>query len=388
MYSVFDYGSMLSDPRAGLYAEALRRTLKPGAVVVDLGAGTGVWAAYACSLGARRVFAIEPDDVIGLAIETAKANGLDDRITFIQCDSTHATLDEPADVVVADLRGILPFGATGLAAMIDARRFLKPGGVLIPKRDTLWVSVVEAPTAHQVTVAPWDVHCFGLDVSAARRAAVSMWRKERFEPRDLIASAAVWAELDYRTLRDPSASGAARLVAQRDGMAHGLAVWFESELTDGVRLSNRPGDPPLIYGHGFFPWPSAVEVSAGDTIDVGVRATFSGLAYIFNWDSVIADAGSGAARAHFSQSTFDSAPLALATVHGRAAEAVVTPGPHGETERFVLNAFDGATPQGEIADALMRRFPGRFASHADALARVAAIGVRLVKDGAQVDFRD
>jgi protein arginine N-methyltransferase 1 len=317
MYSIHGYGLMLADPRADAYALALRQVVAPGAVVVDLGSGPGIWALYACSLGARRVFAIEPDDVINLGIQAARANGFDDRITFIQRDSRDVSLDEPADVVVADVRDVLPLSAAGLSTMIDSRRFLSPGGTIVPARDTLWVAVVHAPAAHHATVGPWDERCFGLDFTAARRAAVSLPRKERFGPDDLVAPPAAWAALDYRTLASPAVAGSARLSAARSGLAHGLAVWFESELVDGVRLSNRPGDPPLLYGQSFLPWPAPVALEAGDAIDLELRAAPAGETSVLVWNTRAIHASSGREFARFAQSTFDGLPLSVSSLRAR-----------------------------------------------------------------------
>ena len=76
MYSLHFYGRMIADaPRMDAYAAALRQTVKPDSVVMDLGCGPGVFALLACKLGARRVYAVEPSNVIGLAREAAVANG-------------------------------------------------------------------------------------------------------------------------------------------------------------------------------------------------------------------------------------------------------------------------------------------------------------------------
>lgn len=388
MYSIHGYGVMVADRRADLYADALRRSVRPGSVVVDVGSGTGTWALYACTLGARRVFAIEPGDVIGLAIEAARANGFDDRITFIQRTVSRAAIDEPADVVVADLRAVLPLTGANLAGMIDARRFLTPAGVLMPRRDTLWVAVVHAPAAHRAGVGPWDERCFGLDYAAARRAAVSLPRKERFEPADLVTPASTWAELDYRTLAGTSVSGRAQLAVHQAQVAHGLAVWFESDLVDEIRLSNRPGDPPLLYGQSFFSWPDPVTLEAGDRVDVRLRAARAGRDYIIAWDTVVTAGGSGRERARFTQSTFDALPLSLAALRRRGADVVISPGPERDVERFVLEAFDGRRSYGEIADALMAHFPHRFAARAEALARVTDVGLRVTADGEEHLSRD
>ena len=85
MYSVYFYGQMLADtPRLRAYVEALKRSVKPGAVVLDLGCGPGFFALLACQLGARRVYAVEPDDVIQIAHDAATANGYTDKIDFFQ----------------------------------------------------------------------------------------------------------------------------------------------------------------------------------------------------------------------------------------------------------------------------------------------------------------
>ncbi|HEU4934552.1 MAG TPA: 50S ribosomal protein L11 methyltransferase, partial [Pyrinomonadaceae bacterium] len=147
MYSVHFYGQMLRDAtRMEAYTAALRRVVKPDSVVMDLGCGPGVFALLACKLGARRVYAVEPENIVGLAREAAAANGFSDRIEFFEKLSTEITLPEPATVIISDLRGVLPWFEQNVSSIIDAReRLLAPGGVLIPHRDVLWASVVEAP---------------------------------------------------------------------------------------------------------------------------------------------------------------------------------------------------------------------------------------------------
>jgi hypothetical protein len=62
------------------------------------------------------------------------ANGYADRITFHQTLSSAITLPQPADVIVSDLRGVLPLMQHHIPAIVDARqRLLAPGGVLIPR---------------------------------------------------------------------------------------------------------------------------------------------------------------------------------------------------------------------------------------------------------------
>src|SRR5688572_9108388 len=158
MYSIHSYGQMLADAtRMDAYTAALRRAVKPGSVVLDLGCGPGMFALLACQMGVRRVYAVEPDNVIQLAREAAVANGFEHRIEFFQNLSSEITLPEQADVIISDLRGVLPWYQHHIPSIVDARsRFLAPGGILIPRRDVLWAAIVDTPDRYQELVAPWQ----------------------------------------------------------------------------------------------------------------------------------------------------------------------------------------------------------------------------------------
>ena len=83
--------------RTNAYSEALRRVVKRGTVVLDIGTGSGILALLACRFGARKVYAIEPSDAIQIAREIAAANGCQEHIEFIQKVSTQTELPERAD---------------------------------------------------------------------------------------------------------------------------------------------------------------------------------------------------------------------------------------------------------------------------------------------------
>ena len=104
MYSIGDYGDMIADKvRMDPYVYALKAVIEPDSVVLDIGTGAGMHALLACKFGARKVYAIEPNDAIHLARELAKENGFADRIEFFQDVSTHVSLPEKANVIVSDL---------------------------------------------------------------------------------------------------------------------------------------------------------------------------------------------------------------------------------------------------------------------------------------------
>lgn len=376
MYSVWGYGKMIADaPRMDAYVSALHQAVKPGSVVIDLGSGPGLFALLACQMGARRVYAIEPDNVIEVARQAAIANGYEERLVCIQNYSTRVTLPEQADVIISDLRGILPWFQQHLPSIADARhRLLKPEGVLIPQRDVLWAALVEAPEIYSDIVGPWGENRYGLDLSSARRFVTNTWRKLRVAPEQLLVEPKRWCVLDYSTLENPDVRGDICWTIAEARTTHGLLVWFDSELLDGIGFSNRPDNPELVYGNAFFPFSRPVELLTGDEIEVIISADLVGEDYVWRWNTrVVNKHNSESAKAAFKQSSFFGVPLAAARLHKQSASYVPLLNDEGKIGRFILSLMDGTTALDEIAHQLTALYPTHFASYKDALDHVSEL---------------
>ena len=379
MYSIAGYGEMIADRlRTDAYFEALRQAVKPGAVVLDIGAGAGIFALLACRFGARKVYAIEPSDAIQVAREVAVANGCQDRIEFIQELSTKVALRERADVIVSDIRGVLPLFQHHLPSIIDARqRLLTPGGVLIPRADTMWAAVVESSERYERYTGPWEDDHYELDMTAVRPIVTNTWSKGRVKPEQLLTEPKCWATLDYRSIDQPNVRGEVTWTASRAGTGYGLAIWFDAMLAEGVGYSNSPMSPELIYGNAFFPLPASVPVAAGDTVSVTLEADLVGDDYVWRWQTCVLTQGDPAqVKARFHQSTFFGAPLSANRLHKRAAKYVPHVSEDGQIDRFILGLMDGQRPLDQVARCLGERFPTRFATLQKALSYVGDLSQR------------
>ena len=253
-YTMLQHGSMMADQvRVDSYAEALRRVVRPGSVVLDIGTGCGIFALLASKFGAARVYAVDPGEAIELARQLARANGVSDRIVFIRDLSTRISLPERVDIVVSNIGGVLPFFEQHLPSIIDARRrHLKPEGTLIPLEDRLFAAVVEAPDVYRRHMSPWENNSYGLDLSQARHIITNSWIKQRLNSDQLLAPPGPVCVLDYHTFETTGCSAELSWTAERNGTAHGISVWFESTLTQSISFSTSPAAPETVFGGAFF----------------------------------------------------------------------------------------------------------------------------------------
>jgi protein arginine N-methyltransferase 1 len=376
MYTLRGYGEMIADRiRMEAYSQALRRAIHSGAIVMDIGTGPGVMAVLACQLGAGRVYAIEPCEIIQAAQEIAAANHCSDKIVFFEDISTKVTIPVLADVIVSDLRGALPLFGQHITSIIDARRrFLAPGGALIARKDRMWVAVVDAPEEYNKIVDAWDRNALGQDRAVARRKAVNEFRKVRVTPDQLLTTPQLWATLDYTTIESPDVRGILRWKAERNGTGHGILVWFDMELCDGVAFSNGPASPETIYGSVFIPWLEPVPLAEGQNICVDLEAKLLEKEYFWRWTTQIESAEKpGEIAYRFDQSELQASMLSLAKLRKTASGYIPKLSEQGLMHRRVLDLMDGSSSLEEIARRLATEFPQHFADWKQALSFAGAI---------------
>jgi protein arginine N-methyltransferase 1 len=332
-------------------------------------------ALIAAKLGARRVYAVEPSAALQLGREAARANGLAERIEFFEMLASEVTLPEPADVLVSDLRSTLPLYQRHLPSIADVRRrLLAPGATIIPREDSLWAAIVEAHEVHESLLRPWINNGYGVDLSAGRGMATSSLRGVRLKAEQLLSPSIAWETLDYRIRERTNADADVRFEIDRSGDGHGIGLWFDSVLTEGVSITNAPGCAQLIYGQTLLPWPEAVSLKRSDEITVSLRARLAGHDYAWRWGTRVERRGSLVAT--FEQSSLAGAPLSLNSLHKRREAHVPILNEDGEVDRDVLNQIDGQRTLGEVARLLAERHPRRFPTWKEALRRACALSSR------------
>jgi protein arginine N-methyltransferase 1 len=356
-----DHKDYLSDPvRLEAYGRAIAEVVKPGDVVLDLGAGTAIFAMLACRAGAARVYAVDDGGVIEIGRAAAQANGYADHITFLCGHSTRIDLPEKCDVAVTEQMGGFGYEAGVVEFFNDARRrLLKPAAITIPRRIETFLAPVESPEAYAL-VEFWEQRRAGFDFSAARPFAANDEDFGYYEPQHLIGEARAAAEFDLDHVCPDIVALETELQITRAGLLHGLGGWFAAHLSANAILTNSPLAPQCMdRATAFFPLERPVPVTAGDRVAVAMRLVPA--EEIVDWQVRVIGAN-GKLLGAFDQSS-SRGDLVSREERARLAPGYAPRlGRHAEARRIVLNLCDGVATVDQIEREVARRYPEIFPS--------------------------
>lgn len=372
---------LADDVRVSSFRDAISEVVKPGHVVLDLGAGTGILGLLACQAGASRVYSIEGGGVIELARRLCHANGLQDRVVFIKGLSTRVNLPEKVDVVLADQIGF--GGEFGLIDYFsDAReRFLKPGGVMIPCRINMLVAPVHCPKIFG-QIDFWNNSSTGFDLRPGRSIAANLTYRFEFKSEDLVGEPVIAGTLDLATASTAPLEMEASVRAKRARVLHGIAGWFSAQMSEHVVMSNSPLEPhPIKREHVFFPIDEPVGLAEGDLVQI--RMHFMPTDMIVTWKvEILGASGKGdrsvppVRRGCFTHSTWKGMLLSKEELQRTHPTFKPKLTPSGEARCSVLNLCDGQKPLSEIEQQIFQLYPTLFRSRKEAEAFVAEVVMR------------
>ncbi|XP_022864409.1 probable protein arginine N-methyltransferase 3 [Olea europaea var. sylvestris] len=286
-YSSFGiHREMISDKvRTDAYQQAILEnpSLLRGAIVMDVGCGTGILSLFAAQGGASRVIAVEASEkMAAVATQIAKDNGFlrsgfprssgqrDGVIEVVQGmveDLDNATHIQPhsVDVLLSEWMGYCLLYESMLSTVLLARdRWLKPGGAILPDTATMFVAGFGkggTSIPFWENVYGFNMSCIGLEEveNAARNPIVDV-----IDSCDIVTPTQVLQTFDLVTMRSDQMDFTAivelepKLITPMDNFTgskpeitwcHGLVLWFETGFTERfcselpTNLSTSPYNP-------------------------------------------------------------------------------------------------------------------------------------------------
>ena len=273
------YYDMLSDKvRMQAYRDAIFKTVKPGDVVIDLGAGTGILSIWAVQAGASKVYAIEKTNAIELAKEIARANHCLDKIEFLNENSADVELPERANVLISETLGSFGIDENTLQFTIDARqRFLFDDAKMIPQSLELFVAPIDDKKTYE-KLDFWR-HIPDINFTPVFDLFSKKIMVESVKPGGLLAKPVSFGHLDFTTVSESGFQKRQYIPIEKPGFIHGVAGWFNVILCNGIEINTAPDQPQTHWKQAFFPFQNPIEVIAGDVLDwkvnVGAKKTDS-----------------------------------------------------------------------------------------------------------------
>lgn len=272
--SLFIHKSMLRDQaRTAAYIAAIAEVVKPGAVVVDLGTGTGILSLAAARAGAGKVFAFERARIVELARRNFTANFPAASIEVIAADSrAYGERGGFADVLVSEWLGVHALQENMLSAVIDARRrFLRPPGIMVPYRVGLWLAPLRTNARRAMDVDDWRAPFFGFDLSEIARLSAEDPLNFTVHPSCVIGQGQEGLGLDMRQVEDrPLYRLHGSFAFPAAETVEAICGWFTAELAPRVRLDTSPFAPRTHWEQAIYPFAEPIGVAAGETLSLSI----------------------------------------------------------------------------------------------------------------------
>lgn len=349
------------------FRDAIASSIKPGDRVADLGCGSGILGLLSLQAGAAHAVAIDDSAMIDVARDTLLKAGYGERTSFIRGKSSRITLPEPVDVVICDHVGYFGFDYGVIDFLEDARkRFLKPGGTLIPSRIRLNIAAVNSEKCHDLANG-WQAENIPKAFHWLRNYAVNTKHAVTLEPNDVLGAPAVLGDIDLYADQPDFLCWNAELHIERDATMHGLSGWFECELAKDVWMTNSPlAQTPIQRSQAFLPIAETVPVKAGDTVKITIMARPKEL--MIAW--VVEFPATGQ---HFAHSTWQGMLLAPEDLIRTNPAHIPQMSREGRARITVLGYCDGQKTAQEIEQAVLRNHPDLFPSPAEIAHFVAQV---------------
>jgi hypothetical protein len=224
---------------------------------------------------------VERTAVAALAQGLAAANGLGEIIQVFHGDVMEVELPGRVDVIVSEWLGGFGIDERMLVPVIAARdRWLKPGGVMIPRSVTAWTALVNDQYSGEMVGFlrdnPYGVKLDDLAELTVNEIFYSGTFRHLAAGDARSAPSRLWTtDAELIPLDQAQAPHEAEtLLPVRDhGTANALALWFSAELAPGISLYVGPGDPPTHWGMTTAPlrWP--VQLTPGMVVRARIRTT-------------------------------------------------------------------------------------------------------------------
>ena len=261
--AAWHFDMLADEARNNAFNKALKKHVKKGDLVLDIGTGSGLLAMMAKRAGADQVVACEMvPDLAQVASQVVADNKMSDVITICNKKSTNLKIGDElprkSDVLVAEIldagllgEGVLPTFRHALANLLNNN------AVIIPKSATVEACLLQCNRLKRVNPVQ---NIAGFDLSAFNAFRV----KEDYiatclnETSHQVLSDTFFVQYfdfsqlpPHASVENPNTANLTVSVTQ-DGELQGIAFWFQLHVDNDITLSSGPQNEMVHWGQAVY----------------------------------------------------------------------------------------------------------------------------------------
>lgn len=248
--------------RSLAFKKAVKKTVKPGQVVLDVGTGSGIIALFAAGMGAKKVFALEYDPyVASIAEQNFKKNNLDKKIEVLRGDARNFKYPSGThfDVVTMEML------TTGMVDefQIQAINNLHQKGVVDNK--TIFIPSVQKTF---VALAKTDFDLYGYKLEMVQH----LWKGFPGNNRcKTVSSKKLLNEISFASPTSESVKNIVTLKAKKDAVVNSILLSSTTTLAGNLLI----GDTLSLNGPVVFPI-NQIRVKKNQIVKLEIAYRFGG----------------------------------------------------------------------------------------------------------------
>lgn len=302
------HAKLLGDgPRNSAFAAALKKLIVPGqTIVADIGSGTGFLSFLAQKYGAKACYLYESDpDLLDLSRKIAQKNNIKNCF-YIPGHSTEIKHPVKADLVISETLGNYALEENVIETLADAKRFLKPGGVVVPSNlEQFIVPVTNSRIYNETNI--WDGIGFDLNFEKAKECALNNMYVYRVSPSDILGgkdSVKKWDEVIFTNKEASIRNKKAAWKAEAGATVYGFAIWWNCTLAPGIAFSTSPFAVSTHWDQIFLPLMSPVKLEVDDILEVDLKSDSRySVGIRLSWETRVFGAKDGKLKSEISMDT-------------------------------------------------------------------------------------
>jgi len=258
--------------RNAAYDAALKRAIRPGMRVLDIGAGTGLLAMMAARAGAAEVISCEMNPAVAEAARNVIAkNGYADHIRVVTRHSSDLNviddLGGPVDLLVSEIVSNDMLGQAALPVHEQAaRRLLRSGAQIIPALGIVRVALAEDRKWNHKRMT----EAAGFDLTPFNRLSPRRYSIGVGEERLVLKSEAADLILFDFQSSGPFPERRTEIAVRAGGPgANGVVQWIALAMDNDGRYENTPEHGATsCWAAQFYPFPETFRPVEGERITI------------------------------------------------------------------------------------------------------------------------